>query len=150
MRKRSFGVITLAYMAVMVALYAQMGAIALMLGGAAFTAMGSLEGALSLVLGALYLGLAVAAYVMVYAFWTRKHWSWAGGVVVFATLIVASLLLTLLSADPMAAPFPLLGGVAGLWLLQRPAVKAQLLGDPARATDAVPALDGLGAAEAAH
>jgi hypothetical protein len=132
MRPRSFGVTALAFMEVMVALHAQMGAVALIMMGSTFTAFGSIEGAATLVLGAGYLGLTFAAYTVAYGTWTRKHWAWAGSVVVFGGFVVASILLTMLSRSLIAAPMPILSSVVGFWLLTRPAVKAELsAGEPA-------------------
>jgi hypothetical protein len=149
MRDRSPGVISLAFMSVMVALFAQLGAVALIIGGSVFTTLGSMQGAIVLMLGALFLGLAIASYVVAYALWTGKHWSWAGGVVIFATLIVASALLVVISGNPGAAPLPIISGVAGMWLLSRPAVKAELLGEQVAVEATVPAADGMRGAEVA-
>ena len=131
MRTRSFGLITLSFTLVMVALHAQMGSVALIMTGSAFASLGSMEGAATLVLGAGYLGLTFAAYVVAYGAWTRKHWAWAGGAVVFGGLTLASVLLMVLSGSLMAAPLPILATVAGLYLLTRPAIKEELLGTQA-------------------
>ena len=128
MRDRSLGVTALAFFSVMVALYSQMAAIALILGGSVFTAAGSVQGAAALLVGAVFLGVAVAAYAIGYAFWTRRHWSFAGGVTVFGTLIVANILLSLISGNPLSAVIPVVGSAIAIWELQRPAIKAELLG----------------------
>ena len=128
MRDRSLEVTALAFFSVMVALYSQMAAIALILGGSVFTAAGSMYGAAALLTGAVFLGLAVAAYAVGYAFWMCRHWSWAGGMVVFATLIGANLVLSLISGNPLSAVLPVVGSAIAIWQMQRPAVKAELLG----------------------
>ena len=128
MRDRSLGVTALAFFTVMVALYSQMAAIALILGGSIFTAAGSVQGAAALLTGALFLGVAIAGYVVGYGFWTRRHWAWAGGMVVFATLIGANLILSLISANLLSSVLPVVGSVIAVWQLQRPATKAELLG----------------------
>ena len=128
MQDRSMAVTALAFFSVMVALYSQMAAIALILGGSVFTAAGSMHGAAALITGAVFLGVAVAAYAAGYAFWTRRHWSWAGGIVVFATLIGANLFLSLISGNLLSAILPVAGSIVAIWQLQRPAVRAELLG----------------------
>jgi hypothetical protein len=128
MRDRSRGVTALAFFSVMVALFSQMAAIALILGGSVFTAAGSVQGAAALLMGAVFLGVAVAAYAIGYAFWMRRHWSWAGGVTVFSALIVVNILLSLMSGSPLSALIPVVGGAIAIWELQRPAIKAELLG----------------------
>lgn len=150
MRERSFGVITLAFMSVMVALYAQMGAIALILGGSFYTTLGSMQGAATLLLGALFLGLAVASYAVGYAVWTGKHWSWAGSAAMFGTLILASILLSLLAATPLAAPLPITAAAIGLVLINRPGLKAELLGAPAPTTNPAAVGERMETAEAAN
>ncbi len=147
MQERSMEVTALAFFSVMVALYSQMAAIALILGGSIFAAAGSMHGAAALITGAVFLGVAVAAYAIGYAFWTRRHWSWAGGMVVFASLIGVNLVLSAISGNPLSAILPVAGSVIAIWQLQRPAVRAELLG-----TDFVegssPATEALETAEA--
>jgi hypothetical protein len=128
MQERSMEVTALAFFSVMVALYSQMAAIALILGGSIFAAAGSMHGAAALITGAVFLGVAVAAYAIGYAFWTRRHWSWAGGMVVFASLIVVNLVLSLISGNPLSAILPVVGSAIAIWQLQRPAIRAELLG----------------------
>ncbi len=128
MQERSMEVTALAFFSVMVALYSQMAAIALILGGSIFAAAGSMHGAAALITGAVFLGVAVAAYAIGYAFWTRRHWSWAGGMVVFTSLIGVNLVLSLISGNPLSAILPVAGSVIAIWQLQRPAIRAELLG----------------------
>ena len=149
MQDRSFGTIVLAFTSVMVALHAQIGAVALILGGSVFATYGSVPGAVALLLGAGYLGLTFAAYAVAFGAWTRKHWAWAGGMVVFGALSVATVLLVVISGNLMAAPLPVIGTIVGFGLLQRPAVKADLLGTEVPAKAPVPASDGM-EAHAAH
>ena len=128
MQDRSFGVTTLAFSSVMVGLYCQYAAIALILTGSVFTAAGSFQAGLALITGAVFFGLTFAAYFVAYGLWTRKHWSWAGTVVLFATFIVANAALSVLSANPINTLVPAIGGGLALWFLARPAIKAELLG----------------------
>lgn len=150
MRDRSLSVVALAFMSLMVALYAQMGAVPLLLGGSVFASLGSMQGAAALALGALFLSLALAAYAVGYGTWTRKHWSWSGAVTAFTTLIALNVMLALLSANLLAAPLPIVSGAVGLWLLSRPAVRAELLGLPAPVPSRVRGTDGLEVAEGAR
>ena len=85
-----------------------------------------------LILGAVYLGLMVAAYFVGYGFWSQRHWSWAGGIVVFATLIVLSVFMLLLSANVLSVLVPGAGAAVAIWYLLRPETRAQLLDVDAR------------------
>jgi hypothetical protein len=150
MRDRSFSVVALSFASVMVALYAQIGAVPLLLGGSVFASMGSMQGAAALALGALFLSLAIAAYAVAYGTWTRRHWSWSAAVVVLTTLIAVTVMLALLSANLMVAPLPIAGAAVGLWLLSRPAVKAELLGEADAIESRPRTTDGLEVAEGAR
>ena len=150
MQKRSFGVTTLAFSSVMVGLYCQFAAITLMLAGSVFTPTGSISGAIALFLGAVFLGTMVAAYLLGYGFWTRKHWSWAGGVALFGVLAGASLALSVTASDYLSSITPLVAGVLVVWYLNRPDIKAELLGQsPSKQVQDV-APDGLKGAEPAR
>lgn len=150
MPARSFGVVTVAFASVMVALLAQMGAIALILGGSVFTVLGSMQGAAALLIGALFLGLAVASYAVGFGVWTRKRWAWSGAVAILATLIVAVVLLSLLAGDPRGAILPIGAAAAGLWQLSRPTVKAEMLGAGVAAGLSTPRTDGIEVPEGAR
>ena len=150
MQKRSFGVTTLAFSSVMVALYCQVAAVALIITGSVFSSSGSAYAAASFALGALFFGLTFASYFLAYGFWTGKSWAWAGGVALFATLVVASVVLSVISTNFVSTVLPLAAAVAGIWFLNRPAVKAELLGTEAPAAVAVRTTSGLEAAEPAH
>jgi hypothetical protein len=151
MRHRSFGVTTLAFSTIMVALYSQVAAIALLLTGSVFTAAGSLQGAVALITGAVYLGLTVAAYLVGYGLWTGKPWSWAGGLVVFGTLIGASIFLSIISSVFVSALLPSVGAVVGIAYLRRASVRAELLGsEPSVDTSSGTVSTQLDAAEAAR
>jgi len=128
MRHRSFGVTTLAFATLMVGIYSQYAAISLLLTGSVFTAAGSIQGAVTLITGAVFLGLTASAYLVGFGLWTRRHFSWAGAIVVFAVLIGANLFLSVLATNFISAVVPLVGSLVALWYLQRPAVKAELLG----------------------
>lgn len=150
MRDRSFGVTTLAFGSVMVALYAQVAAIALLLTGSVFTVAGSTEAVAALFLGAVFLGLTVAAYVTGFGFWMRKHWSWAGGIAVFAVLIGASILLSIISGNFLSTLLPAIGGFSAITYLQREAVRAELLGEHRVAGERHSVSDNVEAAEPAR
>jgi hypothetical protein len=149
MRHRSFGVTTLAFSTIMVALYCQVAAIALLLTGSVFTAAGSMQGAVVLITGAVYLGLTVAAYLVGFGLWTGKHWSWAGGLVVFGTLIGASVLLSVISSAFVSSLLPAVGAIVAIAYLRRSSVRAELLGSE-RNVDSRTAPDRMDAAEPAH
>ena len=150
MQKRSFGVTTLAFSSVMVGLYCQFAAITLMLAGSVFTPTGSISGAITLLLGAVFLGTMVAAYFLGYGFWTRKHWSWAGGVALFGVLAGSSLVLSVMASNYLYSITPLVAGVLVVWYLNRPAIKAELLGQSQPEQVQAAGTDGLKSAELAH
>ncbi len=150
MRDRSFGVTTLAFSSIMVALYSQLAAIALLLMGSVFTAAGSMHGAVTLITGAVFLGLTVAAYFVGFGFWTRKHWSWAGGVILFAALIGASVFLAIISANMLSAVLPATGAVIAVAYMQRPAVRAELLGDDVESRASIGVADRMDVPNPAH
>ena len=150
MQKRSFGVTTLAFSSVMVGLYCQFAAITLMLAGSVFTPTGSISGAITLLLGAVFLGTMVAAYFLGYGFWTRKHWSWAGGAALFGVLAGSSLVLSVMASNYLSSITPLVAGVLVVWYLNRPAIKAELLGQSQPEQVQAAGADGLKSAELAH
>jgi hypothetical protein len=127
-QKRPLGITALAFTSIAVGLYCLVAAIVLLLGGVLGGFFRADLTVIALTLGALYLGLMSAAYFVGFGFWTQRHWSWAGGIVVFSTMIVFSVVLALLSANVIAALVPSLGAGAAIWYLLRPATKAQLLG----------------------
>jgi len=150
MRHRSLGVTALAFGAVMVAIYGQYAAIALLMTGSVFTAAGSLHAAFTLMTGAIFLGLTATAYMVGFGLWTHKHWAWAGGAVVFTVFIVTNLLLSVLATNYLSALLPTVGAVVALWYLQRPAVRAELLGTAVRAEAHAPMSDALKGAAPIH
>lgn len=151
MRERSLGITALAVLSITVGLVALFAGLALLLVGSwgAFEGVG--VGVPMLVVGSLFVGLAVSAYLVGYGLWRMKHWSWAGGVVVFSVNAVASALAAAISGNPMAAIFPVIIAIAGIWYLQRPAVRAALLGSAETgSTDATKAPDVANAPEPAR
>lgn len=148
MHKRSFGVTTLAFSSVMIALYSQFAAVALILTGSVWSSSGSVYASASFALGALFFGLTFASYFLAYGFWTQKSWAWAGGVALLATLVVASVALSVISTNFVSTVLPLAAAVAGIWYLNRPAVKTELV--VAEASTAAPVNAGLNVAEPAH
>jgi hypothetical protein len=135
-QKRPLGITALAFTSIVVGLYCQVAAIALLLGGMLGGVFSADITAIVIAIGALYLGLMGAAYFVGFGFWTQRHWSWAGGVVVFSALIVSSVALALITTNVVAALVPSLGAGVAIWYLLRPATKAQLLGtDDAEAAD---------------
>ena len=151
MKKRSLGLTVLGFSAVIVGLYSQIAAIALILVGSVLTVAGSVHAGAALVLGAVYLGVTGAAYLVGYGFWTARHWAWAGGMIVFGALIVASVALVLLTTNLLASIGPLAGSAVAIWYLQRPATKAQLLGtETASASETQTTTDALDAPQPAN
>ena len=150
MRERSLGVTTLAFASVMVALFCQFAAVALIMMGSIFAVAGSVPAVFTLVLGAVFLGLTFAAYFQAYGFWTGKHWSWAGGVTLFVVFAVANVVLSAISSNFVSTILPGLGAIVAVWYLHRPAVKAELLGQPEAAAATVPVAEGMKGVEPAH
>ena len=150
MRQRSLSIIVLAFSSVMIGLYCQFAAVALILTGSVFTVAGSTPAAITLVIGATFLGLTVGAYFLGYGLWTRKHWSWAGSIALLAVLVGASLALSVISSSYISSISPVFVAIVGAWYLNRPAIKAGLLG-PAEPTESEAKLsDRLEAAEPAR
>ena len=150
MRERSLGVTTLAFASVMVALFCQFAAVALIMMGSLFAVAGSVPAVFTLVLGAVFLGLAFAAYFQGYGFWARKHWSWAGGVTLFVVFAVANVVLSTIATNFVSTILPALGAIVAVLYLHRPAVKAELLGQPEAAAATAPVTADLKGAEPAH
>ena len=145
MQPRSHSVTILAYSAVMVGLFCQFAAAALLITGSVLALSGEASAMVTLVIGALFFGLTFASYFVAYGFFTRKSWSWAGGTILFVTLVVASVALSFVASNFVATVLPLAAAVVGIWHLKRPAVKAELLGTevPVAASVKVPgSLDG--------
>lgn len=147
MRQRSLGVTALAVGTVMVAIYGQYAAIALLMTGSVYTAAGSAPAALVLILGAVFLGTTVAAYLLGFGLWTRKHWSWAGAVTLFVVVAVANVLLSVLSTNFVSTILPALSGIVAVWYLHRPVVKQELLGRADTRAASTPSADALKGAE---
>ncbi len=150
MRHRSFGVTALAFSSVMVAIYGQYAAIALLLTGSAFTSTGSLQAAIALITGAVFLGLTVAAYVVGFGLWARKHWAWAGGVAVFVVFAIANVLLSAIATNLISAVLPSAGAMVAVWYLHRPATRTELLGTEMPAAASVQVGGTIEAAGAVH
>jgi len=149
MRDRSLGVTVLAFGSVMIGLYCQFAAIALLFAGSVYSVTGTTSAAISLTLGAVFLGLTFASYLVGFGLWTRKHWSWAGSIAVLAVLVGTSLALSLVTSSFISSIMPLVAAAAGLWYLNRPAIKAELLRRPIAAKAPTPVSDGLEVVEPA-
>lgn len=133
---RPLGITALAFTSIVVGLYSQVTAIALLMGGMLGGVFSADTTTIVLAIGALYLGLMGAAYYVGFGFWTQRHWSWAGGIVVFSTVIVSSVALALIATNVVVALVPSLCAGAAIWYLLRPATKSQLLGaDDAQTAD---------------
>lgn len=130
--RRTRGTTALAFVSIMVALYAQMAALALLLTGSIVSVTGSVEGTAAMVIGALYLGVAVAGYLVGYGLWMRRRWSWAGAVAVFVGLIIANGSLALLTGNLVPVLLPVVGVLVALWYLSLPRTRAELLGTAPR------------------
>jgi glucan phosphoethanolaminetransferase (alkaline phosphatase superfamily) len=140
MRERSLGVTVLAFGSVMVGLYCQFAAIALILLGSVFTPAGSAPAAIALLVGATFLGLTVAAYFLGYGFWMRKQWSWAGGHILVAVLAMTSLALSFTATSFLSSISPVITAVLTVWLLHRPAIRAELLHETRPPVSSAPAV----------
>jgi hypothetical protein len=149
MKTRSRSVTALAFSSVMIGLYCQFAAVALIVAGSVFSSDSSAYTAISFVHGAVFAGLTFASYFLAYGFWTHKSWSWAGGIALFVTLAVANVSLSIVSTNFTSMVLPLAAAVVGVWYLNRPAVKAELLGAEAPATAPSPAPDPMKVAEPA-
>ena len=150
MQPRSLSLTVLAYSAVMIGLFCQFGAAALLITGSVFAPSGEMSAMVTLVIGALFFGLTFASYFMAYGIFTRKTWSWAGGITLFVTLVVASAALSFVAGNWVSTVVPLVAAVVGIWYLNRPAVKAELLGTAVPLTAPVTAPSALDGAEPAH
>jgi hypothetical protein len=133
MMQRPIGITALAFASIVIGLYCQIAAIALLMGSMVGGVFGA-EVAVVIVLGAVYFGLMVAAYFVGYGFWTLRHWSWAGGIVVFSTFIAAAILLGVISTNVTALIGLSAAAAAAIWYLLRSDTRARLLGPSTRAT----------------
>lgn len=150
MQPRSHSVTILAYSAVMVGLFCQFAAAALLITGSVFAPSGEMSAMVTLVIGAVFFGLTFASYFVAYGLFTRKTWSWAGSITLFVTLVVASAALSFVASNFVSTVLPLVAAVVGVWYLNRPAVKAELLGTDVPAATPVSAPSSLDGAEPAH
>ena len=150
MHGRSHGVTALAYGSVLIGLYCQFAALGLILTGSVYAPSGEPSAAATLVIGAFFFGLTFASYFLGYGYWTHKSWSWAGGIALFAVLVVASAALSLVASDFVSTILPLATAVVGIWYLNRPAIKAELLGTEMPAQVPVATHESLKGAEPAH
>jgi hypothetical protein len=143
MVQRPLGITALAFASIVIGLYCQIAAIALFLGSMVGGVFGA-EVSVIIALGALYLGLMVAAYFVGYGFWTQRHWSWAGGLVVFGTFIVLAVLLGFVSANVTAlVGLSVASGTAICYLL-RADTRSHLLKTAGRPTGTARAKASLG------
>ncbi len=150
MKNRSSGIAILAFSSVLIGIYCQFAAVALILTGSVFSASGSVYAGFALIIGSLFFGLTFAAYFLAYGFWTRKDWSWAGGIALVITLVVASMALSVLSTNFTSTVLPLAAAVAGVWYLNRAEIKAELTGTEVANQRTVNVADTFEAAEPAH
>jgi hypothetical protein len=130
MQQRSRNISVLAFSSVMVGLYSFMAGIALLWAGAIVSFIGNDIGGMVFALGTLFLAQSIAAYVVGAGLWLQKSWAWAGATVVFVTLTVLNVAVALAATNFSAVALPLIGSIAGLALLNKPSVKAQLIGAP--------------------
>ena len=150
MKKRSRGVTGLAFSSVLIGIYSQFAAVALILTGSVFSTSGSAYAGFAFILGSLFLGLTFASYFLVYGFWTRKSWSWAGGIALVITVAVASVALSVVSSNFLSSLLPMAAAVAGVWYLNRPEVKAELTGTEVSTQQSLNVADTFEVAEPAH
>ena len=103
MRERSLGITALAFLSIMVGIVAQYGGLSMLLVGTWGAYAGADVGVPMLIVGSLFLGITVAAYLIAFGFWFQKHWSWAGGVVIFISYAAAAVVSAAMSGNAMAA-----------------------------------------------
>ncbi|MFV2063907.1 MAG: hypothetical protein ACC726_10410 [Chloroflexota bacterium] len=128
MQDRSLGLTALSLLAAMVGIYSFMAALAMLYGGAIGAFVGSDMGHIVFALGAVFLGLSVSAFVVAGGLWLRRSWSWAGGIAVFAVMVLANLVLSTMAGAFINVLIPVLGAVVGVGFLYRPSTRAILLG----------------------
>lgn len=126
MPRRSRGATALSVVSVLVGLYSQFAAMALIVAASAFAPRGATDVSLVFALGLVFLALTILAYAAAFGFWAGHAWAWATGLTVFGTLMAASVVLTLASANLVSAVLPIVGGAVGIWYLMRPVTKAEL------------------------
>jgi hypothetical protein len=126
-RTRPLGITALAFASIVAGLYSMIAAIALLLGGLVGGTFGA-DSAVVMALGALYLGLMAAAFFLGFAFWTQRHWAWAGGLVLFGAFIVASVAMAVIATSAASAIVTAIFAGVAIWYLFRPSTKALLLG----------------------
>jgi hypothetical protein len=147
MRHRSLGVTALAFGTIMLAVYGQYAAIALLLTGSAFTPSGALAAILTLMTGALFMGLTAMAYAMGFGLWTGRGWAWSGSMAFFGLFIVINLFLSVLAGNMLSTVLPTISCLAAMAYLQRPAIRAELLGTLVPAEVSPSRADQLGGAQ---
>lgn len=150
MKNRTIGVTVLAFSTIMVAIYSQYAAISLLLTGSAFTVQGSFVAMVTLLTGAVFLGVTATAYAVGFGLWARRSWSWNGAMAVFLSFFVANIFLSVLATNFVSAVLPSIGIAAAVLYLQKPAVRAEIIGVSAPSTSAVQRKEGLEAAEPAR
>jgi len=130
MRERPIGVTALAFASVVVGIYSLVTAIALLLGASIGAVVAGDGGTGAFLIGMIAFGLTFAAFFVGGGLWLQKHWAWAGGIVVFGTVIVVSLAMVVVGSGLFAAIVPIAAAAAAIAYLMRPSTKAELL-DPA-------------------
>ena len=128
MRERPIGVTALALASVVVGIFGLVIAIALLLGASIGAVVGGDRATGAFLVGSLGFGLTFAAFFVGGGFWLQKHWSWAGGIVIFGAVIVVSLAMVAIGASLVAAMVPIAAAVLAIVHLMRPSTKADLLG----------------------
>jgi hypothetical protein len=148
MPKRSIGVTVLAFGTVMLAIYSQYAAISLLLTGSAFIVGGGLASVLTLIDGAAFLALAAIGYTVAFGLWTRRAWARTNAIALYATFLVANIMLSLLASNFVSAIVPTIAVVAGILYLRRADVRVELAAaEPGAALDGVRAPEVAPAAE---
>jgi hypothetical protein len=128
MRERPIGVTALAFASVVVGIYSLVTAIALLLGASIGAVVAGDGGTGAFLIGMIAFGLTFAAFFVGGGLWLQKHWAWAGGIVVFGTVIVVSLAMVVVGSGLFAAIVPIAAAAAAIAYLMRPSTKAELLG----------------------
>ena len=135
MQNRSLKASALSFASISVALYGLVAGIALLMAGTIATIGGSDRGVAMIVLGAIMFATGVTAFFVGYGFWSKKHWSWAGGIVIFSVMMGAVVAMGVIGANVQNLLLPFSLGVIAILYLLRPGARATFLGTSALAED---------------
>jgi hypothetical protein len=135
MQNRSLRATALSLASISVAVYGLVAGIALFMVGTIATFGGSDRGVAMLVLGAIMFATGMTALFVGYGFWSKKDWSWAGGIVIFSVMMVAIVAMGVIGANVQNLLLPFSLGVIAILYLLRPGTRVTFLGTPALGED---------------